>query len=191
MKTRFFVTCLPLALLAACGGGESDTPDAEASAEATATPTGATASGDPVELRGDGIAVGSNAFLFNAGRAEVETAAAAAFGEEGLKGKNEECGAGPVEMVQYANGLTLNFQDGKFVGWLARPGSEDAPGSVATAGGVSPGDPAAEAEAMPGYEAMADSTLDGEFSTSDGIGGFTDETSGVVGLYAGTNCFFR
>lgn len=191
MTIRTFALAVPLAVLAACGSADSDTDADTATGGETSAPAGAEIAEGRAELRGDGLAIGSETFLFNAGRAEVTTAARRIFGGEGLQGTNEECGAGPVDSVQYANGLTLNFQDDKFVGWLARPGSEDAPGTVETAGGVSPGDPKTDAEAMPGYSMMADSTLDGEFSTSDGIGGFLDETSGVVGLYAGTNCFFR
>lgn len=176
----------PLAFLAGC----QDNPDAGGESDETVQSQLAPQP-DRIELQPQGISAGAEAFTFNAGRSEVEAAVNAALGEAGSAASNEECEAGPIDSIKYASGLTLNFQNGNFVGWFARSGSADAPGTLETATGVAAGDSIANAQAMDGYELLANSTLDGEFNTASGISGFVDDTNDIIGLYSGTNCFFR
>jgi len=72
-------------------------------------------------------------FDFGADRPEVEALAQRMFGAPDEQTANDECGAGPMEFSRYGP-LTLNFQDGKLAGWLAREGPQ-----VVTSDGIHPG----------------------------------------------------
>ena len=103
-----------------------------------------------------------------------------------------ECGAGPVTMAGWDNGLTLLFRDGDFAGWLWRPGRQGA-GQVTTASGLTPGDPRAEAAALPDVRFLPTTlppTLGHEEFVAGGLGGLI-EGGAVTNLWAGVTCFFR
>lgn len=100
---------------------------------------------------------------------------------------NEECGQGPVEFAQYANGLQLLFQEGQFRGWFLRE-----PG-LTTADGIGVGTTRTDLNAARTVEIQTDSTLGIEFTAGD-LGGFLTAADGsgtVESLYAGDTCFFR
>jgi hypothetical protein len=107
---------------------------------------------------------------------------------------NDECGAGPMQFARIA-ALTLNYQDGKFVGWFV--GDEDGAAAFATASGIGIGTPRAKAAESVTIVPQTDSTLGEEFSMGAGdavIGGIfagPGDTSPIESLFAGTNCFFR
>lgn len=131
-------------------------------------------------------------FPFGSLRSEVEQAAAAALGAAAVASANEECGAGPMEFATFG-GLTLNFQDDRFVGWLAKEGS----GAV-TSDGIRPGIRLRDLEIARSVDMAAESTLEGEFTyrAADGnaIGGFAageGRDRRVTSLYSGVTCFFR
>ncbi|MBI1401894.1 MAG: aspartate-semialdehyde dehydrogenase [Porphyrobacter sp.] len=170
--------------LAGCDSGASDPAAKDASGEVAA---------NVVELRGEGLAAGPEAFYFAAGQKEVETALAKALGVPLRSGSNPECGAGPITFTDFAGGLTAHFQDRHLVGWswhLAQDGDRPATGVVRMPGAVQVGSARAVAEAAPGYAPVADSTLGEEFALGDRIGGFIADDR-VEMLYAGTQCFFR
>lgn len=139
-----------------------------------------------IVLRGEGIAAGAEAFYFSAGRSEVEAALTGALGEPVGRSENGECGAGPMQFTSYPGGLTINFQNDFFVGWLV----DETSTNIAADGGVAVGTPKDEVASAPGFTMIEDSTLGEEFSLGDAIGGFMGEDA-VSALYAGTNCFFR
>jgi len=146
-----------------------------------------------VELRGQGLSAGPEAFFFAAGQAEVEAALTRALGAPLRKGDNAECGAGPITFTDFAGGLTAHFQDERLVGWNWHgPQDGDAPaaGTVKLVGELQLGSPKSVAEAAPGYALVEGSTLGEEFALGDQVGGFT-EVGAVTMLYAGTQCFFR
>jgi hypothetical protein len=146
-----------------------------------------------VELRGEGLSAGPEAFYFAAGQNEVESALAKALGKPLRSGDNEECGAGPITFTDFGGGLTVHFQEGRLVGWnwhLAQDGDRPASGVVKMSGDVQIGSPRSLAEAAPGYDPIEDSTLGEEFALGDKVGGFI-EGDAVEMLYAGTQCFFR
>lgn len=121
---------------------------------------------------------------FGSERQAVENAVGRALGKGGSRSSNDECGAGPMQFSTI-NGFTLNFQDGKFVGW-----NIDGTLGLTTIDGMGVGSNRAVLEQSRTI-AMQDSTLGAEFSTG-GIGGFLDEEGDTVSmLYAGTQCFFR
>jgi len=146
-----------------------------------------------VELRGQGLAAGSEAFFFAAGQTEVEAALTRALGAPLRSGSNKECGAGPITFTDFAGGLTAHFQDGRLVGWnwhLAQDGDRPATGIVRLAGEVQIGTPRSIVAAAPGYAPVEGSTLGEEFALGSAIGGFITADA-VEMLYAGTQCFFR
>lgn len=104
-------------------------------------------------------------------------------------GTNAECGAGPLAYARFGDGLTLQFQDDRFVGWsVDRAGT----GKIATMSGIGPGSTRAE---LKGAYAVSfpESTLGTEFAAGD-MGGLLDglgKTARVTALWAGVTCLFR
>lgn len=130
-------------------------------------------------------------FAFGTPRAIVEEAGDAWLGTA-ERSSNDECGAGPMEFSRYG-GLTLNWLDGKLVGWFARPDP-----AVVTSDGIMPGKLLRDLEVARSARLIEDSTLKGEFDylAADGreIGGFASGSgrdATIESLYAGVNCFFR
>ena len=176
-------------VLAGCDSGAVPSP---AERQQGAAPAGEVAA-NAVELRGEGLTAGSEAFYFAAGQKEVEAALAKALGAALRTGENSECGAGPVTFTDFPGGLTAHFQQGRLVGWnwhLAQDGDTPASGTVKLAGEVQVGSARAVAEAAPGFAPVEGSTLGEEFALGSNIGGFIAADK-VEMLYAGTQCFFR
>ncbi|GAA4643568.1 hypothetical protein GCM10023115_15280 [Pontixanthobacter gangjinensis] len=125
---------------------------------------------------------------FGTERAFVEKLAADALKVDGSRSSNDECGAGPMEFTSFGS-VTLNFQDGKFVGWFAE-GRDD----LGTINEVKIGGPRADVEKIDGFSLLEDSTLGAEFSIEGDVSGFFEVDAkgwNVASLFAGTNCFFR
>lgn len=177
-------------VLAGCDSGTAPVPAETPESKAVeATPLAANA----VELRGEGLVAGAEAFYFAAGQTEVEAALAKALGPKLRSGENPECGAGPITFTDYAGGLTAHFQQGRLVGWnwhAPQDGDDAGTGTITLAGNVRIGSARAVAEAAPGFAPVEDSTLGEEFMLGKAIGGFV-EGDAVEMLYAGTQCFFR
>ena len=140
----------------------------------------------PVTLRGDGLSIEGELLPFSAEREEVETALAGVLGEVLSQTENGECGAGPMAFGQFSDGLTVNFQQGRFVGWYIQDPSE----RIATKEGIAIGSARDAVSGETGFAIIEGSTLGEEFALEDRMGGFLDAGE-VSGLYAGTNCFFR
>lgn len=105
-------------------------------------------------------------------------------------GRNGECGAGPLDMATWPNGLTLVSQDGRFVGWSVGPGAGGH--ALATMAGVGIGSTRAELESAYTAE-ISETTLGTEF-LAGGLSGVlegTGATAPITALWAGTNCVFR
>jgi len=193
--------CLALtgmALLAGCeapSGGE-DSPSGETAAEpvisGTAVPKAAAAEPRAV-VYAQGVSFGTRRMPFRTARKVVENEARTVFPDATFEiDHNSECGAGPMEFTSFGP-LTLNFQDGRLVGWFMEQG----PGMV-TSDGIRPGITLADLRSERSVRLVEDSTLDGEFeyAAPDGgtIGGFAlgeGDSAEVASLFAGTNCFFR
>jgi len=128
---------------------------------------------------------------FGAPRDRIETYLTSILGEPIARHSNNECGAGPMQMSDYAGLLTVNFQDDKLVGWLLQDDGTSNPVRVTEALGVE--NTISDLRVgLDGFSLVDDSTLGNEFTSAQGIGGFLDEKSiGVDAFYAGTNCFFR
>jgi hypothetical protein len=94
---------------------------------------------------------------------------------------NPDCGVSPITSAAWEDGLTLNFQDGSFVGWV------NTDPDLAVAGGFRAGMPRLE---MPPVSFQV-TTLGTEFARSD-IGGILSENDeNILLLWAGVTCFFR
>ncbi len=140
----------------------------------------------PVTLRGDGLSIEGELLSFSIEREEIETALARVLGEVLSQTENGECGAGPMAFGQFSDGLTVNFQQGRFVGWYIQDPSE----RIATEDGIAVGSARDAVSGERGFAIIEGSTLGEEFALGDRMGGFLDAGE-VSGLYAGTNCFFR
>ncbi|MEO9469690.1 hypothetical protein [Parasphingorhabdus sp.] len=130
---------------------------------------------------------------FGTARKPALAAITAHLEQTGINGKNEECGAGPMEFVTIGD-LTLNFQGDKFVGWLLDGYEPD----LKTPEGVGVGAIKETIVARMPIVIQADSTLGIEFQSDRGgqgsIGGFlsaSDSNGAIESMYGGTNCFFR
>ena len=131
-------------------------------------------------------------FDFGAPRAEVDAMAERMFGAPDELTENDECGSGPMQFSRYGP-LTMNFRDGRLVGWFAREGPQ-----VVTTDGIHPGALMRDLKVARSARIIAGSTLEGEFDylAADGhpIGGFAKgegRDAKIASLYAGANCFFR
>lgn len=143
-----------------------------------------------VALHGEGMVAGAESFFFAAGQREVETALAGVLGKAADTAEMSECGAGPMEATSFSGGLTVNFQDGKFVGWNLRRVEVSGAENIVMDADVTIGMATDALENIAGYSPVEGSTLGEEFSVGNDLGGFVEEGE-VAMLYAGTQCFFR
>ena len=182
-------------ILSACSSGsnEPSTPPPEPAPAEDSQPAAAL---PRVVLDGAGLALisadtaAAKTLAFGAAKADT-IAALAARGAPALS-QNGECGAGPLEFAQWADGLQLVFQGGKFAGWSIDGRAADA-AQLRTAKGIGIGAPrAALSAAYPGTR-VEQSTLGNEFSAGGLSGLLTDATAAatVSHLWAGVDCSFR
>ncbi|MFN3988976.1 MAG: aspartate-semialdehyde dehydrogenase [Erythrobacter sp.] len=178
-------------MLAACDSGTVPSP---AEGDSARGGGGVAVAENVVDLRPDGLAAGSEAFYFAAGRSEVEGALARTLGEAMGRSTNAECGAGPIDFTDFPGGLAVHFQGGRLVGWnwrLPQEGDSKPAGTIRLADGdVAIGSARSVAQSAPGFARITASTLGEEFSLGPSIGGFI-ENDAVSMLYSGTQCFFR
>jgi len=200
---RKVVALAIVAVLAACKPAPEKTP---AATETTAPPVpeakadGPAAANTAVSLDGEGLrfidkSSGKASLLaFGVPRAQAETALANVAGQADDRSTNDECGAGPLQFTRY-DAMTLNFQDGKFVGWFL--GNEPGAAAYSTASGIAIGTTRAKAGESVSIVAVEDSTLGEEFSIGTGntaVGGMfaaPGDAAKIDALFAGVNCFFR
>ena len=203
------LNCMALTLvLSACdGASQDDAPDVPM---AEVSPSGnASASADPastesgpapsITLAGNGLQAvqavdgRGTATVFGFGDARETTLAAMTvlLGEPELS-SNGECGAGPLDFADFG-ALTLNFQDGRFVGYSVdeRSGRAELLGPDGLAIGA-PKDVVAKIE---GYQTYDESTLGDEFNVGSGEGnvivGLFGNDGRVTDLWSGAVCNFR
>ena len=122
---------------------------------------------------------------------DVEQAISAASGVQSAIGSNDECPAGAMEFSNHGL-VTLNYQDGYFVGW-STVASDDGEAGPATLDGLSIGTSRAEIEQFHALEAVEDSSLGYEYFVGDLqiILSGTGSDARIENMWAGTNCIFR
>ena len=132
--------------------------------------------------------------VFDTPAAQVINSASRAYGGVApQRGRNEECGAGPLDMATWQDGLTAILQDGRFVGWSVSRGAADG-GNVglATMAGIGIGSTRRELEAA--YTAdIRETTLGQEFAAGDifGLLDGTGPSARITAMWAGASCNFR
>jgi hypothetical protein len=118
-------------------------------------------------------------------------------------GINSECGAGPLKMASWNNGLTVVFQNKKsesktpesnwqFAGWFVGSNSKNSK-EISTMAGIGIGSTRAEMESA--YVlSVSKTSLGYEFSTSSGLFGIFDgpnKEAKITSLWSGLSCNFR
>ena len=196
-------TLVMIGMLAACKPAADKAPvdaDPVAPAVPEAKADGPNAATTAISLDGEGLRFidknnGKTSLLaFGVPRAQAEEALARVAGTLDDRSTNEECGAGTMEFTRY-DAMTLNFQDGKFVGWFL--GNEPGADLYSTMSGIAIGTTRAKAAESVKLVAIKDSTLGEEFTLGagqDSIGGMfaaPGEAAKIDALFAGMNCFFR
>ena len=208
-KGSSFAAIAALALLAGCGEQEAPpvnlvtvetsndanvmVPDANA-ADEDAVAVNETAAAPALNLAPDGlslvVASGSARHAgFGMARDVAVPMVSAALGKPTGTGRNEECGQGPMDTVDFKDGLTLFFQQGKFVGWDLD--GRDKP-AYTTAAGIGIGSTLKQLrDAM--TVSVEESTLGHEFASGD-LGGLLSAAAPdgrIEHLWAGSTCQFR
>lgn len=201
---RLLALAAPLLLLAcsrepAPERKQADPPPAAAASAPAADPatpprgTAAAASAPAIAIEGEGLrlfnrATGS-ARPIPFGTPWAQALTALSFRGEPETGRNEECGAGPLDTARWDDSLTLYGQDGKFVGWFLDTRAE---GRITTAAGIGPGTTRQDLEDAYNVEIM-ESTLGTEFAAGD-LFGILDSPhldSPITVMWAGTSCNMR
>lgn len=118
-------------------------------------------------------------------------------------GINGECGAGPLKMATWNNGLTIIFQkkesesktpesNWQFEGWFVGSNSKNSK-EISTMAGIGIGSTRAEMESA--YVlSVSKTSLGYEFSTSSGLFGIFDgpnKQAKITNLWSGLSCNFR
>ena len=200
---RTLTTLVLIGLLAACKPAADKAPadrDPVAPPVPEAKADGPAAATTAVSLDGEGLrfidkANGKASLLaFGVPRAQAEEALARVMGTLDDRSTNEECGAGTMDFTRF-DAMTLNFQQGKFVGWFL--GNEPGADQYSTLSGIGIGTTRAKAAESVKLVAIEDSTLGEEFSLGEGenaVGGMfaaPGDAAKIDALFAGMNCFFR
>lgn len=132
----------------------------------------------------------SRELAFGTARDLTVTGATAALGKPTDTGRNGECGEGAMDFVEFG-GLTLWFQQDKFVGWFI----EGAKPKLSTATGAGIGSTRKQVADALAISDITDSTLGREFTTDDGdFSGLLDgagDAAKVTALWSGQACIFR
>ena len=202
---RIAAAAAALLLAAACKPAAATAPEANEAPAAPAVAANAAeanvAVAEPVAAKpmvaidGEGlrlVAAGSGstrAIPFGTPQAEVLATLTALRGAPAIGG-NDECGAGPMTMADWKDGLSLNFQEGKFVGWSI---DKHGPTTLSTMDGLFVGATKADLLAGGGTVKIFESTIGTEFTVGE-IGGLLDgpgSAANVTDLWAGTTCMFR
>ncbi|HEV7658970.1 MAG TPA: hypothetical protein VGO55_03910 [Allosphingosinicella sp.] len=149
-----------------------------------------------LRLSSDGLAAGMphahtiQSFSFGMTKAEIVATVAQLRSWETPSETSGDCGAGPMEFVHFAT-LTLNIQNGLFVGW-----SLDGPRSaepIEEEYELGIGTPRADVDPIQGDSIIRTTALGVEFD-SEGIHGLLGSNAPdatVTALWAGTGCRSR
>ncbi len=107
------------------------------------------------------------------------------------QGTNADCGAGPAQYANWADGLSIVFQNGRFAGWGL---DGRAAGAIATADGIGPGATRAQLdEAIGPPLAVRKSSLGTEFSAGayHGLLDGSGADARITDMWAGVSCVAR
>jgi hypothetical protein len=128
--------------------------------------------------------------LFGTAQADVLASLERVRGEAS-KGTNSDCGAGPVQYANWADGLSLVFRDGRFAGWGL---DGRAGGAIATSDGIGIGTTRAELDDATGPPLeVRQTSLGTEFSAGayHGLFGGSAANARITDMWAGVSCVAR
>ncbi|MDO9473815.1 MAG: hypothetical protein Q7J28_12225 [Caulobacter sp.] len=185
--------------LAACGQPSSDKPAAPAEPIVAAPPSGpapVATTQAAVALDAGGLMIvtkdtGSSRMIdFGLPKAQVAAIVTNVAGAPTPESTNSECGAGPVQFIAWPDGLTLLFQEDRFVGWSV---DKDAAGKQSTMSGVGVGSTRADLAAAYSGVQVSETSLGQEFRAGGlyGVLDGADTTAKIEVMWAGTSCVFR
>jgi len=204
-KLPLFASVAALALLAGCGEAEAPAAnivatntvvepasDANIVVPAPVAETNAVAAAPALNLAPDGLSLvlesGSARMAgFGMDRDVAVPMVSAALGKPADTGRNDDCGQGPMDTVAFNGGLTMFFQEGKFVGW-----DLDDKSTLQTASGIGIGTTLKEIRDSITVT-LDESTLGHEFASGE-MGGLLSAATPagkVTALWAGSTCQFR
>lgn len=149
-----------------------------------------------VALDGEGLRVvfapsGSTRLIpFGADSAQVLYAVTRALGAPTRRGASAECGAGPMDFASFENGLSIDFQQGRFVGWSARESPTAKTLTMMNGLGVGSTRSTLDSSLV---NTVTATSLGEEFSSGplSGILDGTGPTARITNLWAGVNCIAR
>ncbi|MBX3563945.1 MAG: hypothetical protein KF730_05130 [Sphingomonas sp.] len=127
---------------------------------------------------------------FGMGKETATTMVSSALGNPIEQEANQDCGAGKLDYAAFREGLSLYFQDGKFVGWDL-DGREN--GKFQTANGIGIGMTRKALEAAAGKVTVEESTIGQEFMIGEMSGLLSSAAADgkVTNLWAGATCIAR
>lgn len=184
--------------LAACGQPASETPaaPAEPAAAPSSGPAPVAAGQAAVALDAGGLFIvmkdtGSSRMIdFGLPKDQTVAIVTNVAGVPAPESTNRECGAGPVQFVAWPDGLTLLFQEDRFVGWSV---DKDGAGRQSTMSGVGVGSTRSDLAAAYSGVQVSETSLGQEFSAGGlyGVLDGADATAKIEVMWAGTSCVFR
>lgn len=127
---------------------------------------------------------------FGLGRGVIVPMVSATLGKATGTHRNEDCGQGPMEMVNFKGGLTTYYIDDKFVGWDV---DGDAKGGYTTMNGIGVGSTLKELRGAFGDVEVDTGSLGDEFTAGD-LGGLLTSLkpdAKISFIWAGSTCQFR
>lgn len=110
---------------------------------------------------------------------------------EAAEGTNADCGAGPVQYANWADGISLVFQNGRFSGWSLDGRARD---GITTADGIGIGTTRGELDAAIGPPLVVRRTSLGAEFTAGAYHGLFDSTkpdARIKDMWAGISCVAR
>lgn len=184
-------------VLGACHSKSNDEPAGNTTAAKSgtkpATPEPRLTDQPPLKLSTDGLLMivptsgTSNLLVFGSEQFDATRQLGKAIGNFTGQAENPECAAGPLTSFDYPGGLTLFFQDRKFVGW-----DFDGQGGFATPNGIGIGSTLGDLR-VTSEVALQDSRVGHEFTAGE-LHGLVDAATPkgkVTNLWAGTTCIAR
>lgn len=127
---------------------------------------------------------------FGTAQADLMSSLERVRGEAG-EGTNEDCGAGPVQYANWADGLSLLFQNGRFAGWGLDGRSR---GGITTADGIGIGTTRSQLDDAIGAPLQVRQTSLGTEFTAGSYHGLFDgpgDNARITDMWAGVSCVAR
>lgn len=195
MTQRLLIPTIVFALgLAACDKPAAP-PAAPVPPAATAPPTAPVApvlALDQEGLRMVGEGGATRLLAFDRPTDETVQVLTGVLGEPKSRSTNSECGAGPIDFVEWSNGLSTLFQGDRFVGW-SLDGRAAGGVNLTTIDGIGIGSSATELKAVLPSTKVEETTLGQEFAAGSfsGILSGPGDDATIQTIWAGVSCVFR